>query len=468
MTDPSSGAGPVVTPAGRRLGYCAIFFAAMVPVGEGVALAGFAALVIAALLACRRRGGATPSGQIMASSIFLRGMILVLGLALLASFVGPYGLGSASELGRWLPLALLAVVPAALARLDAGEGRRLLAAAGWAFIVALALACCFGLFQYWSNTRPLEALSRVDSAIASQGRVPGSYGRTAAGGFFFHRLKMAHVLLVGLALMVPRLVVGGERWPRRVAEALIVALFTATLLLTFTRAALLGCLGATVVVLLLALWRWFGLKASVRGTWGGRQTALGIAGGGLLALLVWWSTDTAVVWQRIISLVQQQASEMRGLIWSQAVRVIGDHPFGIGLGNYPQVIAGYYDTAEPAFNIRTYPHNVVLAVWAEAGPLGALLYLWALVRAFLAAVRGTRDPAPALSAADPLGATSNRRLAFSGVFLLSAFAVVGMTHDMLYHKNVGLAFFALLAVVLARLHPEDSSRAPGATPAANG
>ena len=122
------------------------------------------------------------------------------------------------------------------------------------------------------------------------------------------------------------------------------------------------------------------------------------------------------------------------------------------MGNYPRLVGRYYDRVEPTFNIRTYPHSLVLAAWAETGPVGLFGFLWAWSSVLWHGVRRLRD-----SDAGP----SARVAAGTVVFVVAALGVVGLTHDVLFHNAVALAVASgvgmalpLLRVALDRPGPE--------------
>ena len=154
--------------------------------------------------------------------------------------------------------------------------------------------------------------------------------------------------------------------------------------------------------------------------------------------------------QRLETMSGSEASAVRGLIWSQGVRIIADHPLGVGLGNYPAVVDRYYDAVDPHFEIRTYPHSILLAAWAETGPIGMCAYglAWLSVALACAAAlkrRSTLDSAVCSAAG-------------AGLFSITAFWVVGLTHDVLYHKPVALAFALMAGTVLSILARAPQTR----------
>lgn len=430
------GARPLAAAARATLaewhGRLLVLVAACVPVGEGLALGALVALLL--MLIVRRRElpwGALRRGPAMPMLVAF-GVWLAAGVVALV--VGGEGWLKPGELGRWLPLV---AIPAAGLTAPMVPSRYLRHAAT-AFIALLVVACLFGLVQYGFNIRPGESLSRQVSGVASQARVPGHWDRTVAGGFYFHRLKMAHVLLIGLAVLVGRQLYGALTRRRRLIELGIVALFVVTFFLTYARGAILALAAGMALLLVFA----------------GRRLVLATLP--LLVLGAALAFAVPSIRHRIESIGSQDASSVRALIWSQAVRIVVDHPLGVGIGNYPPVVDRYYETSSPAFTVRTYPHNMWLAAWAEAGPVGLAGYIgaWLLFLSACARALVRRGPAAPAAAA--------------GLFGIGATLVVGLTHDVLFHNSVALAVAGLVGVVAAFMARADdpAPAPPGAARAA--
>jgi O-antigen ligase len=409
-------------------GLSLVVLAASIPLGEGATLA--ATVAMAALLWARRAawprpafGQGDPARCILALAIYVAAGLAAVGLG----GHGAVGTREWGRLGPWLLLPLGYLSATCLPRLW-------LRRAAWAFVGSLTVAALFGLTCYAADVRPGESWLRPSALIEGQGRVPGSL-RSAAAGFYFHRLKMAHVLLLGLAALWGRQMVMPLARRRRAIELAALVVRWACLLLTFARAAALGGALASVACLCFAArpLRWAGLCLAVVG-------CLGLS-------------QLPGVQDRLLSSQTPQTASVRGLIWSQAVRAIADHPLGVGLGNYTQVIGRYYDQVDPSFATRTYPHNVLLAAWAETGPVGLFAYaaiwlhfLWACLRRLVSQV-----PAGSKDTAGGRAAGGRRGVAAAGLFAVCAFWTVGLTHDVLYHNVVGQAYVAFMAWTFAML-----------------
>lgn len=393
-------------------------------IGEGVVLTAFALMVVSLwggrhALPKRHQVWFHQDTKLCVASLF--GFVLA-GLG--ALYLGGYGWLRPQELGRWSPFLLLPIGLSA----SCFCSKRMLEHAAYAFMLSLVAAAIFGMGCYALDVRPGEGLLRTEYLTASQGLVPGSV-RSVAGGFYFHRLKMAHVLLIGIGVFLSRLLCLNMTWLRRAVESLAAMLCVSCLFLTFTRAAFLGVAAATLGIL---------LATARRFAW--RLLAAMSLFLGCLALFPQVSA-------RLLSIGHAEASSIRGLIWSQAVRIIVDHPWGVGLGNYPQIVGGYYDLVDPNFPTRTYAHSMLLSVWAETGPIGLLAYggmWWLWVRTCFRHARFSED-------------RSVRAAGCAGVFACLALWTVGLTHDVLFHNIVSWAYVATLTWTLAYLqrHPHE-------------
>jgi len=415
------------TRAERWHGGLLVAMAALIPIGEGLSMAALVGVLV--LLVVRRREVQLRVLRESPTFGVVAGLGAWLAAGLLAIVLGGEGWQKPDEIGRWLPF--LAIPAVALSAPMLPE--RTLRLAVRAFVAALAVACLFGLVQYAFNIRPGESISRVDSTIATQGRIPGRFGETVAGGFYYHRLKMAHVLVVGLALAASRQLFAALTLRRRLVEGALLALMGATFLLTYTRGALVA----------LAVGGFACLPFLTRRVRLAAMLGLALAAGVVLAI--------PSVRARVMSIGSDQASAVRSLIWSQGVRIIADHPLGTGLGNYIVVVNRYYDAADPAFTVRTYPHNVFLTAWAEAGPVGLVGWVVAWLSLVVACGRALwRRKSPFGDDAVAAGV---------GLLGIVAMLFIGLTHDVLFHNAVAMAFSAMVGGVLAFLGRASASPA---------
>ncbi len=403
-----------------------ILFAALIPVGEGAAFGALGLVALALVLRWRElrprvllEGAARP--------VHL-GLLVWLAAGLLALVLSSQPWHKPSELGLWSPFLVIPLLVLSAPILDAKWFNR----AALAFVALLAVASAYGILQFLLDARPGEDLFRFDKSRTGQIAIPGGQGGTVAGGFFFHRLKMAHVLLPGIGVLIARQLFAELRPRRRLVECALLALTGTAFLLTFTRGALvaLGAAVAACVPFVSKRTRWVSAVVIL--------IAIGVA------------ASAPRIRERAVSMASSEAMRVRGFIWESGMMVVADHPLGAGLGNYPRVVPRYYDMSDPHFDVLTYPHSVVLAALAETGPIGAIAYIWAWAALATACLATLRRRAP----------RGLRTVAAAGLFGVVAFWAVGLTHDVLFHKPVSLAFSGMVGWVLATLDRERDAGAP--------
>ncbi len=130
-------------------------------------------------------------------------------------------------------------------------------------------------------------------------------------------------------------------------------------LLTFTRGAWLGVIGATALVLLVQR-RWKVLLGA------GGLAGLGLAGFALIqpSLLA-----------RVLRLGEGTGSA-RQEIWASAWRALQDQPvLGFGLDQFAHLEPSRYGIPQIRFLTLAHPHNLLLDVWLQLGLLGLLVVL---------------------------------------------------------------------------------------------
>lgn len=419
----------------RVQGALLVALGAALPLGEGVVWVAAALLLVMLMLCPRRCDWRVLREGSSGRAVKAYGLFVALGFwAVFAGGHGPLRPGEWGRQGPWVLLPLILLTMAAVPRVWHAR-----AATG--FVLSLSVAAAFGLVCYICDWRPGEVLLRPSDLAAHQGFVPGT-ARTVAGGFYFHRLKMAHVLLVGIGPLVARQLCAQLSAWRRTLEALALCLMFACLVLTYTRGAFLGVAAGGLCALVATRLR-TQLRALVA------CVVLAVA---LMAL--------PQVRTRLATIRGAEAAGVRGMIWSQAINVICDHPFGAGLGNYTPIIGAYYDRIDPGFATRTYPHNILLAAWAEAGPGGLIAYTTVWLSLGQAAYRRARRAQRRRAAAAPALTSQTLSAAAAGLFVTAALWTVGMTHDVLYHNVVGQAYVAALAWCLGARYHEADGEAP--------
>ena len=209
-------------------------------------------------------------------------------------------------------------------------------------------------------------------ALAALAAGPGDQGRFSAFGggpnVFVRVQVLALVALAGL-------LAGGA--PRRLV--LSVPLLGVAALLSGSRGGLLAAVVVAAVVL---------VRCGPRV----RRAALAAAGllalGAVVAAVVLPSVADLLTGRFVEQTIEQGYPSQRPQIWGAALALALAHPLlGVGLD-------GFHATAGADLGVE-YPHNVVLAVLAEGGLVGAAA-LGVAVALWAAAVRGRRlDPATA-------------------------------------------------------------------------
>jgi O-antigen ligase len=160
--------------------------------------------------------------------------------------------------------------------------------------------------------------------------------------------------IIGVAFLT------AKRWRWKVVAALAGGFVVNSIILCRTRSAFLGLLvGALVAFLLAPRARRY------------RVHGLLIAG----ALIAFTLTD-GKFWDRMSTLSSREAlagdaaAETRFAIWRTSYDILADHPYGIGLGNFPRVIGMY----EWSLHKRA-AHNTLILAFVELGVHGGLVFL---------------------------------------------------------------------------------------------
>ena len=352
-------------------------------------------------------------------------VLAFVGLAILSDLWAPDGPPPLAYATLWRSLLGFFVVAHGLRLLPREAPLKLVYCA----CAGLALSSLVGLVQYRTGV-DLVYLSHLRSTPALVD-APGVPGRFGAMGFFTSRLTFGHGATVLAAFLLGALAAGAV--PRRriwiAAGAAVLGL--AAVAATFDRAAWLATGAAAALITI-------GSPSRVR-------RALLPA----LALMLLLASLHGGIRERFGSSFSAGANSDRVFLWTQAMRIIRDHPLrGVGFGNYPRVCGRYYDQVDPAFGMRTWAHNLELSTMAETGPLGLLALLWLLSSAAVALRQRLR----------PGG------LALGGLAALIAFFVIAQAHDVLYDTKVMYGLWLLLGLSLSPA--EEAS--PGSPPARAG
>jgi O-antigen ligase len=200
--------------------------------------------------------------------------------------------------------------------------------------------------------------------IYQYGRLTNSFG---AGDFADSSTLAGHMLatlpLIGALFFTVR------PWLLRAGLLLIGALAVNTIVLTRTRSTVFG-LAAMALVAVGALPRGYR-----------RRGVIGIVVGTVLSFQL---TDPGF-WDRMSTIAHYQedaSARFRLDYWSAAVAIATDHPLGIGIGNFPNVVMDYV----PGLKMQRSAHNTYMECLGELGPMGVTL----LVLAYWLTLRSLR------------------------------------------------------------------------------
>jgi O-antigen ligase len=246
----------------------------------------------------------------------------------------------------------------------AGQGDRLLAA----LAAAVVLAASTGLIQ---------AYGLVSSELASATRAPG--------GTFGNRNFMAHLIALGLPVLILVSLRARRRWGFVLAVA-GVTLTAAALVLSRSRAAWLGAAACTVFLAVEGIW--------IGRLWGERRLRTrglilsGAALGGLLMALVIpnrlnWRSESPYL-DSLAGVANYKEGSGRGRLiqYGNTLAMAADHPLlGVGPGNWPVHYPEYRSPGDPSFDAddpiptNPWPSSDWMAMLAERGTPASLLLL---------------------------------------------------------------------------------------------
>jgi O-antigen ligase len=205
-------------------------------------------------------------------------------------------------------------------------------------------------------------------ALATGRRTPVGVNAIGAG-----RAVGSALVLVLALLVFPR------RGRRRLPLALLAIVLATSLYLAGSRGPVVGVL----VAALLLIWKHPSLRRPPKA-----------------ALLVALAVLAALAYRRSASAASRLAdltTSGRGELYAQAVRIAGDHPLGIGWGNFYRFAPAALLNSDQGDNL--YAHNILLEFWIEAGAVAALLFTAVAVMILAMSFRGATLSAPGLALA---------------------------------------------------------------------
>jgi O-antigen ligase len=318
--------------------------------------------------------------------------------------------------------------------------------ARWLVVAGLALAVLAGgvsgLAQTYGWSSPLLADTR------------------APGGTLGNRNFMAHLMVLGLPL-AGWLLATARRRIGIGTSLLLVTFAMAAIVLSRSRAAWVG-LGAMVVIVVVA-----GLLTRGRAPRlpRGRTLALGgaLLAGALAALIVpnsleWRSTTPYRDSLKDVFNYREGSGRGRLIQYRNTTAMIRRHPvLGVGPGNWVVAYPSVTTRGDPSFNgadpmpTNPWPSSDWVALTAERGPVGGLLWLVSLASIAVIAIRRTRDPDPVRGVA-----------ALGALALLVGAAVQGLFDAVMLLAPPSMVVMAGLGALLPATRPvRTDTRGPG-------
>ena len=254
----------------------------------------------------------------------------------------------------------------------------------------------------------------------------GGEHRYAAGGFFFHRLRLAHASVAALGPAVATALRPAAVRIRVLAAALALSCL-GCIVLAYARAALL------TAVLLVAL---AGLVVT-------RSARVRTAVGALVLVLAAAALVSPGWHARLGAATENFVGGERALARGAGWDLIHQHPWlGVGFGNYRSAALARQGVTGITDQLSRDAHSIALTVWAETGLPG--LGLWVLFHAALlrALLRRARE---------------GNTVALGAALSWIGYQTLGIAHYLPFHPSVALGFALVWGVGL--VHPGSQDRA---------
>jgi O-antigen ligase len=296
-----------------------------------------------------------------------------------------------------------------------------------AFVAGGALVALWGLTQFVAAMLaprmfpPVMSLSFSVNVGNGLPRAMSVYGNPNNLGLYLGRVWP---LATALALIEWRM--GFRRW-LALTYALGAAVCLGGILVSFSRGAWLG----TGVALLVLVLPWMRRRFQ---SW-------------LLPCLLVCGATLAGVWALMFTLrgtFMGGSGNVRLLFWREALALIKEHPFGLGLDQFyyyhnPIFGRSLIDPALMSVQDRTAhgPHSLVFELWLNLGPLGLLAVMWLLARAVKRVVAALTS-----KLATPAGF-----LAHGAIAALAAALTHGLVDTFYFWPDLAIAFWLLLMLI---------------------
>ena len=254
----------------------------------------------------------------------------------------------------------------------------------------------------------------------------GGEDRYAAGGFFFHRLRLAHASVAALGPAVATALRPTAKRIRMLAALLALA-SVGSIVLTYARAALLTAL-LLVVLAAVVVTR----STRVRTAVGALVLVLGVAA----LVSPGWHARLGAATENFVG---GERALARGAGWD----LVHEHPWlGVGFGNYRSAALARASVTGITDQLSRDAHSIALTVWAETGLPG--LGLWVLLHGALLRALLRR-------------AQQGNTLALGAALSWIGYQPLGIAHYLPFHPSVALGFALVWGVGLVY---------PGAQPSA--
>jgi O-antigen ligase len=266
---------------------------------------------------------------------------------------------------------------------------RATSSAGWRWqllgtlVFAIVLGSITSLLQVYGVTSDLFSVNR------------------SPGGTFGNRNFVAHLAAIGAPALLLLIVLGARRW-RMMAANLGVAILSAALVLTRSRAAMLAVI-AVALILAVGIWvaqrRFHDPRVMRRLSLAGACAAAGAIAAILIPNALNWKSDSPYL-DTVTGVVNYREGSGHGRLvqYGTSLRLAVQHPLvGVGPGNwavaYPKVAAKGDPSIDrdDGMTSNPWPSSDWIAMLAERGVPATLAFTLAMVGLVVVAFRAMRD-----------------------------------------------------------------------------
>ena len=253
----------------------------------------------------------------------------------------------------------------------------------------------------------------------------GGEDRYAAGGFFFHRLRLAHASVAALGPAVATALRPAVSRVR-VLAALLAVSCVGCIVLAYARAALLTAL-LLVVLAAVVVTR----SGRIRTAVGALVLVLGIAA----LMSPGWHARLGAATENFVG---GERALARGAGWD----LVHQHPWlGVGFGNYRTAALARASVTGINDQLSRDAHSIGLTVWAETGAPGLLLWVLLHVALLRALLRRARE---------------GNTMALGAALSWIGYQTLGIAHYLPFHPSVSLGFALVWGVGL--VYPGSAQR----------